>query len=162
MQLPGSGNACLAEPYPHVPEGRTRCSAGRLQCLTSLSEFKLGLDVGARLGKLVPRRGLPWSLWRTDQVLRREAPVVAFWTEKKLASNAAARLGKRVPRRALPPCSWRADEVLRWEAPVPNVAFWLQIRFRCRCQVGKTRASQRLTLKPLKDGPGAPPGGSSA
>ena len=28
----------IAEPYPHGHEGPTRCSAGRLQCLTSLSE----------------------------------------------------------------------------------------------------------------------------
>ena len=52
--------------------------------------------------------------WRTDQMLRWEAPVpnVAFWTEKTLASNASAKLGKRVPRRALPPCPRRMDRVL--------------------------------------------------
>ena len=38
MQLPSSENACLAEPYPHGPEGRTRCSPGKPQRLTSLSE----------------------------------------------------------------------------------------------------------------------------
>ena len=36
-QLPVLENVCLAELYPHAPEGRTRCSVGRLQSVPNVA-----------------------------------------------------------------------------------------------------------------------------